>query len=130
MPHPADKRKSVRVEISLPARFSILIPENTFRPLEYDCEVMDLSERGAMINVSLAPETYSLMLQKTRHCRLAFSGIDHLPDKVAGRAVWLQPQGNDEQRCYRIGLFFEDCPAEIVNSLKAFVSSVAVPQVK
>ncbi len=124
MQHPAEKRQHNRVSVSLPARFSILIPENTFRPVEYDCEVMDLSERGAMINVSLAPETYSMMLQKTRFCRLEFSGIDHLPDKVSGRAVWLQPQGNDSQRSYRIGLFFEDCPAEIVSALKTFVKSL------
>lgn len=77
-----------------------------------------------MINVCLAPETYSMMLQKTRYCRLVFAGIDHLPEKVAGRAVWLQPQGNDSERSYRIGLFFEDCPVEIVSALKSFVTSL------
>lgn len=124
MQQSAEQRQHKRMAVSVPARFSILIPENTFRPIEYDCEVLDISERGAMVNVCLAPETYSMMLQKTRYCRLTFSGIDHLPDKVAGRAVWLQPQGNDADRSYRIGLFFEDCPLEIVSALKNFVKSL------
>lgn len=119
-----DKRKYERIVVSLPASFSVLIPEQTFRPVTNDCEVIDLSERGAMLNVRLPAENYSQMLQKTRYCRLEFNGIDALPDKITGRAVWLQPQGNDDQRTYRIGLFFEDCPAEIVSALKQFVESL------
>jgi hypothetical protein len=119
-----EKRQYDRVAVSLPARFSVLIPEHTFRPVDYECEVLDLSIRGAMVNVRLSPENYSLMLQKTRYCRLEFNGVDLLPDRVTGRAVWLQPQGNDDNRSHRIGLFFEDCPDEIVSALKTFVDSL------
>ena len=119
-----ENRKFERVNVSLPAKLSILVPEHTFSPLEYDCEVMDLSERGAMIMVQLLPESYSQMLQKTRYCRLRFSGIPGLPDRVTGRAVWLQPQGKDEHRTYRVGLFFEDCPLEIVTALKNYVNDI------
>jgi hypothetical protein len=114
-----------RIVVSIPARFSILIPENTFSPVELDCEVLDMSERGAMINVCLSSETYSMMLGKTRFCRLRFSEKDHLPKKVGGRAVWLQPQGNDSRRSYRIGLFFEHCPAETVSLLTAYVNRLS-----
>lgn len=124
MSSPQENRKYDRAAVSLPARLSVLIPEQTFRPIEQDCEILDLSERGAMLNVRLSPESYSLMLQKTRYCRLEFAGAVDLPSKVTGRAVWLQPQGNDESRVYRIGLFFEDCPAEIVSMLRSYVQSL------
>lgn len=119
-----DLRRYERVEVSLPARISVLIPEHTFRPLELDCEILDISERGAMVNVRLTPENYSLMLQKTRYCRLNFAGAVDLPARVTGRAVWLQPQGKDEGRTYKIGLFFEDCPEEIVTILRNYVESL------
>lgn len=125
----AEKRQYERVAVSIPAKFSVLIPEHTFRPVDYDCEVLDLSIRGAMVNLRLSADNYSLMLQKTRYCRLEFSGIDNLPDKVTGRAVWLQPQGKEEDRIHRIGLFFEDCPDEIVSALKTFVDSLKKSQV-
>ena len=124
-----DNRRYDRVNVAIPAKFSVLIPENTFRPVDYDCEVLDLSERGAMLNVKLSPENYSAMLQKTRYCRLEFADTTALPDKVTGRAVWLQPQGKEDERRYRIGLFFEDCPAEIVSGLRRFVDSIKKSQV-
>ncbi len=125
----SDKRKYERVIVSIPAKFSVLIPEHTFRPVDYDCEVLDISERGAMINVRLSPDNYGAMLQKTRYCRLEFYDEANLPDKVTGRAVWLQPQGKEDERIYRIGLFFEDCPAEIVSGLRRFVDKIKTSQV-
>jgi hypothetical protein len=76
-----------------------------------------------MLNVRLSAENYSLMLQKTRYCRLEFYDVENLPERVTGRAVWLQPQGKDEDRTFRIGLFFEDCPSEIVSGLRKYVDS-------
>lgn len=124
-----EKRNYERASVSLPAKFSVLIPEQTFHPVDYDCEVMDLGIRGAMVNVRLSPENYSMMLQKTRYCRLEFRGIDNLPEKVTGRAVWLQPKGKDDDRSHRIGLFFEDCPDEVVSALKTFLESLKKSQI-
>lgn len=118
-----EKRRFNRVSVSIPARFSVLIPEHTFRPVDYECEVLDLSIRGAMVNVHLTHDNYRLMLQKTRYCRLEFIGADALPDRITGRAVWLQPQGKEDNRVYRIGLFFEDCPEQIVSGLQNFIDS-------
>jgi len=126
----SDNRRFERVHVSLPAKFSVLIPEHTFRPVEYECEVLDLSERGAMVNVRLASENYSAMLQKTRYCRLDFLDAIDLPERVTGRAVWLQPQGKDDDRTFRIGLFFEDCPAEIVEALRKYVDKLKGVKVK
>ena len=75
MSNPAEQRKYEHVAVTLPARFGVLIPEHTFQPMEYECEVIDLSERGAMINVKLPAENYSMMLQKTRYCRLGFENL-------------------------------------------------------
>jgi len=123
-----EKRRYLRASVCLPARFSVLIPELTFRPVEQDCEVLDISERGAMVNMRLSQETYSLMLQKTRYCRLELDNVTGLPQRITGRAVWLQPQGNDENRNYKIGLFFEDCPPEIVSALRAYVQALQIPK--
>lgn len=124
MTDPKDNRQSERVMVALPATISILIPEQTFRPITQNCEVVDISERGAMINVQISPESYTQMLRKTRYCRLEFPDHDELPKKVTGRAVWLQPQGPEENRFYRVGLFFEDCPPEIVSALRTFIRSI------
>ena len=119
-----DKRKYERVATNLAATLSILIPEETFSPVTNGCEVIDISERGAMVQISLAPESYSQMLQKTRFCRLEFQDTHNLPKRLTGRAVWLQPQGSLQNRSYKVGLFFEDCPPEIVSQLQNYVNHI------
>ncbi len=119
---PEMKRKFDRVPVELHARFSVLVPEETFQPIEQDCVVLDLSERGVLVVVRLDSNVYSSMLQKTRFCRIAFADTTlRLPDKVTGKAVWIQPQNIGEITNYRIGLFFEDCPVSVCEKLRNFV---------
>lgn len=119
-----EQRKTERVTVTIQAQMSILIPENTFNPLNHPCQLVDLSERGAMVIVKLAQETYSAMLKKTRYCQIQFPEDLGLPKKVTGRAVWLQPHVVGQDRTFRIGLFFEDCPAEIVSKVRSYVANM------
>lgn len=126
MSNSPENRRFTRKSVAIPAKLSVLIPEETFQPMDFECEIMDISERGAMLRVQLHADIYSLMMKKTRYCRVDFTPTPGLPDKVTGKAVWLQPQGNsDTGRSYRIGLFFEDCPQEIVTMLRNYVDSAA-----
>lgn len=121
--NPKERRQHERITVSLETKFSVIIPENTFQPIDFDSVVVDLSECGALAVVRLDPETYSALLQKTRYCRLTFiSPEEDLPAKITGRAVWIQPQGRDTMRNYRIGLYFEDCPQPILDKLKLYIS--------
>lgn len=118
----SERRRGERITVSLEAKLNIIIPENTFQPIEVSALVVDLSERGALLVVRLDPETYSALLQKTRYCRISLlEPNDELPEKITGRAVWIQPQGSIELRNYRLGLFFEDCPETVSEKLKAYI---------
>ena len=114
-------RKYERYTVTVEAQFNILIPEDTFQPLNFPCTIRDLSERGAMVEVQLNPDIYRMLLQKTRFCRLNFPAGLGMPDRVVGRSVWIQPEGKGEVRNFKIGLFFEDCPTAIMEQLRAFL---------
>jgi hypothetical protein len=117
-------RKSERISVAIEGQFSILIPEATFQPIHFPCVIRDLSERGAMVEVNLNNETYRMLLQKTRFCRLVLPAGHGLPDRVVGRSVWIQPEGKGDDLKYKIGLFFEDCPAAIVEQLRGYLQYV------
>jgi hypothetical protein len=116
-----NKRQTPRVPVQIDAQFSVLIPEATFQPLKYPCTVFDLSERGALVGLKLDNDTYRMLLQKTRFCRLNFPAGSGLPERVIGRSVWIQPEGSVETRSYKIGLFFEDCPTPIMEQLREYL---------
>lgn len=115
-------RRYDRVSVAVDGEFNILIPEATFQPLNYPCRVGDLSERGAMVEVNIDADTYRMLLQRTRFCRLNFPTGQGLPERVVGRSVWIQPEGKGEIRTFKIGLFFEDCPAAIMEQLRNYVA--------
>ncbi|MGI8908673.1 MAG: PilZ domain-containing protein [Candidatus Sumerlaeaceae bacterium] len=121
-------RRYERVSVAVAAQFNILLPEATFQPLNFPCIIRDLSERGAMVEVDLDTETYRMLLQKTRFCRVNFPAGNDIPERVVGRSVWIQPEGKGETRTFKIGLFFEDCPAVIVEQLRSFVHRLKLQQ--
>ena len=107
--------------VDLTGTLCILIPEETFQPIVHDVRIRDLSERGAMVEFSTRETTVKALLRATRYCRLSFSNQGELPEKVIGKAVWVQPIGSGETVDCRLGLFFEDTPAEIVSKLRHYV---------
>lgn len=124
----APKRKYPRVAVELETEMSVLIPESTFQPIVHSAIVTDLSERGAMVKLRLDDEVYRTLLQKTRYCRLAFRGTKEIPEKLIGKAVWIQPEQHGQETTYKIGLFFEDIPQALAEHLRAFVESLAAKQ--
>src|SRR5262245_41936404 len=119
----SEKRSAERVPIDLPIQLEILIPENTFSTRSYDARLGNLSERGAMIQVELEPEVGTAMLHKTRYSRICFNEPE-LPSKILGRAVWIQPEKTNtpDRRKLRIGIFFENCPAEDIEKLRKYIA--------
>jgi hypothetical protein len=122
------KRRYPRVAVDLPTELSVLIPEETFQPVIHKATVTDLSERGAMVQVELKEDIYRTLLQKTRYCRLTFLNVPSLPDKIIGKAVWIQPEGSISHTKYKIGLFFEELPEKIAEQLRTYVDTVAATQ--
>ena len=116
-----DNRQHPRVALSMPVMFSILVPEDTFRPVLNDATLLDLSEKGAMVQVELDEETYRSLLRKTRYCRIELSGHAELPEKLVGKAVWIQADRASGRNKYRIGMFFEDMPDPALGHLRAFL---------
>jgi hypothetical protein len=112
----------------LPVTFSIMLPEQTFQPQSHDGFVCDLSERGAMVVLELPENTYRQLLQTTRYCRVGFQDEPGLPDKIIGKAVYIQPVTRPNRMEYRIGLFFEDTPPVVLEQLKVFVDRLLTAQ--
>ncbi|MGB9692264.1 MAG: PilZ domain-containing protein [Candidatus Sumerlaeaceae bacterium] len=114
-------RRYPRVPVQLTGTLCILIPEETFQPIVHDVRVCDLSERGAMVEFTAHESTIKALLRSTRYCRLSFHGSPELPEKIIGKAVWVQPIGSGEHVLCRIGLFFEQSPDEAVSQLRAYI---------
>lgn len=74
-----------------------------------------------MVKVSLPEQLYTKLLKRVRHCRLYFDD-PALPERVVGKAVWIQPSPGSD---VRIGLFFEDCPEPTTEKLRQFLESFA-----
>lgn len=118
---PKLQRRHERIQVSIQAQFGVLVPEATFQPALFMAEVCDLSERGAMVNVCLDHQTYVALLQRTRYCRLALPAGEGLPDRIIGKAVWIQPVGRGDEKTYRIGLFFDEIDDRTAEQIKAYV---------
>jgi hypothetical protein len=116
----AKNRRYPRVPVDLQATLYILIPEETFQPMIHNVRVCDLSERGAMAEFETHETTVKTLLRATRYCRLSFHE-EGLPQKVIGKAVWVQPIGTGDTVKCRLGLFFEDAPETTVATLRAYV---------
>lgn len=114
-------RRYPRVPVNLKGTLCILIPEETFQPIVHDVQVCDLSERGAMVEFTSHEATVKALLRATRYCRLSFHAVPDLPERVIGKAVWVQPIGAGETVKCRLGLFFEQAPDETIAKLRAFV---------
>lgn len=122
---PSKHRNHARVPVAIPVTFSVLIPEETFQPYAYSAVIVDLSESGAMVRVSLQETVLHELLRKTRYCRLQIENQPGLPDKLVGTAVWIEPETSQGLRTCRIGLFFEHCPRPAAEKLRAYVISTA-----
>lgn len=114
-------RRYPRVPVDLTATLAILIPEETFQPIVQNVRVCDLSERGAMVEFETQESTVRALLRATRYCRLSFNDPEALPEKVIGKAVWVQPIGAGETIRCRLGLFFEEVSSDIVQKLRCYV---------
>ena len=112
--------------VDLSVRVSVLIPEQTFQPTMHDARVLDISERGALVALSLQADTYRAMLQQPRYCRIQFIDRTDLPDKVMGKAVWIQPETFHGTTTYKIGLFFENIADDDLAKLRTFVEGLRI----
>jgi hypothetical protein len=105
-----------------------MIPEETFQPIIHDAVVIDVSERGAMVKVQTSEETVRALLRATRYCRLSFHHHPDLPEKVIGKAVWIQPESRGETVFCRLGLYFDESSGEVVAKLGEFVNKMLQTQ--
>lgn len=114
-------RRYPRVPVNLVGTLCILIPEETFQPIVHDVRIHDLSERGAMVEFTTPESTVKALLRATRYCRLSFHDCDDLPEKIIGKAVWVQPIGAGETVRCKLGLFFEEAAPEVIAKVRCYV---------
>jgi hypothetical protein len=98
-PRDAERGPSRRIQIGLNVKLRILIPEETFTPIEYDCVTQDISETGMRIKVDrLTTTLYLKLLESTRYARISLAnprGGDEI--KLTGKIVWLDYQSADHR---------------------------------
>lgn len=118
---PLDRRRHQRVDVNLPISMEVLISEENTRVEADNAAITDLNERGAMVEAFLTDHVYRGLLKKPRYCFIGFKGNPELPDKVVGKAVWIQPLTMSEKSLYRVGIFFENCPEQTVRKFLGFL---------
>jgi len=116
-------RRYPRVPVEIDATLCILLPEQTFQPIVKSAKIVDLSERGAMVEFHGDDSIVRELLRATRYCRLGINPGQGLPEKLIGKAVWVQPISEESGgvRC-RLGLYFEEVDEAIVEQLRAYVT--------
>lgn len=121
-------RRFPRVAVQMKAQFSVLVPEETFNPINHDATVCDISERGMMIRVEFTEDLRRQLLHKMRYCRVRLKDVPDLPDKLTGQAVWIDPAPKGEAGMLRVGLYFSDVDEQVIERLRAFVASAQPPE--
>lgn len=115
-----ERRKSGRTEVRLKAGFSILFPEDTFQPIVINATVLDLSESGMLVRVTLPQEVYASMLKKLRYCRVTLQEPG-LPQKLTGQSAWIAPEIQDEGVQCKLGLFFDGISEKERSELRGYI---------
>lgn len=90
-------------------------------PAPYECTVCDLSERGAMVLTTLPDHVVPKLLREIRYCRLRLRDHPGLPDRIMGRAVWIQPESSGSTVTVKLGVFFEDCTEDVLVQLRTYL---------
>lgn len=116
----AERRRSRRVPVKLPATLLILIPEAPVYPALHDVTIVDLSEQGAMIHLNLPDHAYQAIRTRNHYFPTGFKNCPDLPN-VVGRTAWIRPVHSNGKTEYNIGLYFEECPRPITDRLRRFL---------
>ncbi len=101
------------------------MPEETFSPRLIDATILNLSESGVKVEVSLPAEIYTSMLSKVRYCRVDIDEPEEIACKIIGRAVWIQPRTRDGNTVCHIGLYFENAPEASTVKFQEYVDSLS-----
>lgn len=120
-----NRRRFNRVDVWLKAQIVILIPEEALGLPPYECTVCDLSERGALVLTTVPDQVVPQLLRGIRHCRLRLKDNPGLPERITGRAVWIQPETSGSSINIKLGLFFEDCSEDTVIQLRTYLISAS-----
>lgn len=90
----------------------------------YMATVLELTGRGAMIQVDLPCGVRLHLFEKVRYCILEMLDAPSAPPHILSRAVWLQPQtSSGELMTFRIGLSFEQLTPDAARQIADFAAS-------
>lgn len=117
-----DKRRWPRVSLELPAKFALVIPGYLDASPAMDSIVLDLSERGVLVETSLPHASFLEMLKELRWCRISLAEQD-LPRQIIGKIVWIDRMSADEEARYKLGVYLEDLRPADQLQLQQFVAA-------
>ena len=109
--------------LDLPARIRFSSePDGTMTT--YMATVLELTERGAMIQVDLPCGVRLQLFERVRYCILELLNVSSVPRHIRSRAVWLQPQTSaGDFMTFRIGLSFDQLTPDATRQIADFAAS-------
>lgn len=130
-PSPAmgDRRGTPRFRFEMNVSLQILVPEETFTPIIYDCKTHDVSRGGMRVMIEKLPYMlYKKLLSTTRFARISFN--DPFSDakiKLTYRIVWLDYRKPDPAEkygpCY-MALAIEERDNQDMSGLTEFMHEI------
>lgn len=124
-----DRRRTPRYRFEMNVSLQILVPEETFTPIIYECNTHDVSRGGMRVAIEKLPNTmYKKLLSTTRFARISFNDpFNGAKIKLTYRIVWLDYRKPDPAEkfgpCY-MALSLEERDNQNLSGLVEFMREI------
>lgn len=123
-----ERRKYKRLTVNIPSEVSLVIPEETFQPRDFQGTILDISYGGVKVKVKgLEKELFVKLLRPQRYMKLRFILPDNRTEvKLIGRIVYLNYFENEKKLIS--GVAFEEMNEEMhtrINNLISYLEGEA-----
>ncbi|MCD6385990.1 PilZ domain-containing protein [Candidatus Sumerlaeota bacterium] len=117
-----ERRKHKRISVNIPSEVSLVLPEDTFQPRDFQGTILDISYGGVKVVVKgLEKELFKKLLRPQRYMKLRF----FLPGergevKLIGRIVYLNYFEHEKKLVS--GIAFEEMNEEMQARIRNLIS--------
>lgn len=116
------RRRLERFPVSATVTLRVETPDREPAAIDLSGHVSDLSERGAMVEVALEPDSHRRLTDRKSACRMSFDKVPDLPT-LTGRPIWFKSAMAGGIKALQVGLYFDPPPEAAAGVLRDWLAS-------
>lgn len=108
--------------LALEGRLDVLLPKEKPERLAAEVQLLDLNERGCMVEGEFSEQEAQMLSRRTVCGFLHIHDCPQIPRSLFVKNVWVEPSTPGGGLAYRVGLYFEDCSARDRDRIGEYVN--------